>query len=296
MLSQLSSKKFAFSLLIPLLFFLVLSTFYPSSGNLIIIIRILLAALGVNLLLCTCRNWRHLSDAVIMLHLGSLLILGGGLLGAAGYIATINIYEGEGSATAYRWDLQRDEALGFRIVVKEIHQDFYPAAVQIGILKNGKKVDLRQTHTGATYTFGQYKIFVKELDVDNKNLHLLITTGGEEWDYNTALDNQFPLTFKLIAYKKPITRKAWVDLEIYQNGKIAAQGQAAVNHPLKWHGMKFYHTQTSHNKTDRRYAGIQIVNDPGIPIVYSGFFIMFIGGLLLLRPGVFGRLIARLPH
>lgn len=286
--ATLATKKFAFILLVPLLFALILSTFPVSFDHeLTTVINILLALLAGNLSICTWRNWRVLSTAVSMIHIGALLVLGGGLWGAAGYIATINIYEGEGSTTAYRWDQRQDSDLGFLLKITRIHQKFYPTTVKIGILKNGKKIKLEQINTGQSFTFGQNKIVVKDLDIANNNLRLIITTKGKRQEYYTA-DSHKPLAnsamaFVLVAYNTPAIKKAWVDLEIHKQGKIVAQGQSTVNHPLKWQGLKFYHTQTSHDEYGRPFAGIQIVNDPGIPMVYSGFFMLFMGGLLLLR-------------
>lgn len=285
--ATLAAKKFTFILLVPLLIALILSTFLVSFNyELITVIRILLALLAGNLSICTWRNWRVLSTAVTMIHIGVLLVLGGGLWGAAGYIATINIYEGEGSATAYRWDQQQDSDLGFLLNITKIHQKLYPTTVKIGILKNGKKIKLEQINTGQSFTFDQNKIAVKDLDIANKNLKLIITTKGKSQEYYTGGSHKqlanSALAFDLVAYSTPAIKKAWVDLEIHKQGKIVAQGQSTVNHPLKWQGLKFYHTQTSHDEYGRAFAGIQIVNDPGIPMVYSGFFMLFVGGLLLL--------------
>jgi cytochrome c biogenesis protein ResB len=281
---QFASKRFTLFLFVPLLTLLALSTLlsFPLFTTLI---RLLLSLLGGNLLACTCLNWHRLSIPVATIHVGILLVLVGGLVGIAGHVATVNIYEGAGSTVAYRWDLQQDTDLGFLLKVADIHQEYYPSAVRIGILKNGKKVKLKQIKIGESFNYAQKKIFVKRL-LAKKNLQLIITDGKQSRQYNTADSHKqladSPISFKLVAFSTPEIKKAWVDLEIYQQGKIVAQGPSAINQPLKWLGLKFYHTQTSHDAAGKQFAGIQIVSDPGIPVVYSGFFAIFMGGILLL--------------
>jgi hypothetical protein len=51
---------------------------------------------------------------------------------------------------------------------------------------------------------------------------------------------------------------------------------AAVNHPLKLKGYTFY--QTGYNPNDPSWTSLEVVHDPGVPLVYAGF-ILLIGGL-----------------
>ena len=49
----------------------------------------------------------------------------------------------------------------------------------------------------------------------------------------------------------------------------------AVNLPFTYHGYTFY--QTNYNPDDLTWSAMQVVKDPGVPIVYSGFILMMIG-------------------
>jgi len=94
-----------------------------------------------------------------------------------------------------------------------------------------------------------------------------------------------------VAFQSPVVKRVWVDLEITSGSAPPLSGPAEVNHPLQWQGLRFYHTATAADPAGRTYAGIQIVNDQGIPLVYLGFLVIFLGNGLLLyqktcrRPG-----------
>ena len=64
-------------------------------------------------------------------------------------------------------------------------------------------------------------------------------------------------------------------LEILENGAVALTKTIAVNSPLTYHGYTFY--QLSYNPEDLRWTSIQVVKDPSVPIVYTGFLLMMIG-------------------
>ena len=72
----------------------------------------------------------------------------------------------------------------------------------------------------------------------------------------------------------------WVDLRLSDHDKTLAEGISEVNAPLQWNGLSFYHTQTSRDPDGRKYAGIQIVKDPGKPLVFAGMIVTTLGGLL----------------
>ena len=48
-----------------------------------------------------------------------------------------------------------------------------------------------------------------------------------------------------------------------------------VNRPLSYGGYTFY--QSGYNPNDPSYTSLQVVKDPGVPIVYAGFSLMIVG-------------------
>ncbi|MBM4053557.1 MAG: cytochrome c biogenesis protein ResB [Planctomycetes bacterium] len=59
------------------------------------------------------------------------------------------------------------------------------------------------------------------------------------------------------------------DLRIVKNNQTVMEKSIKVNDPLKYDGYAIY--QSSYDAEKLSYSGLQIVKDPGIPVVYSGF-------------------------
>ena len=53
-----------------------------------------------------------------------------------------------------------------------------------------------------------------------------------------------------------------------------------VNHPLQYKGYAFY--QSGYNPKDPDWTGLEVSRDPGLPLVYAGFFLLNAGTLLML--------------
>ena len=280
LLATLTSKKLTLALLGALALGLIPAT-VSKLPVFITIGRLLLVFLSINLTLCTFRHWRRLPGSVILIHAGVLSILAGSLVSRAGFIATINIYEGGSSPTAFRWDREEDTPLGFDLAVRKINQDFYPTPVRVGVLMNDKPVKLYELKTGESFEHGGFRIDALTLDPLTPALHLAVTgpdgVRSEQTASKDTANGQPGLSFKLVAFQTPAIKRNWVDLEIIPAAAPPVSGQAEVNHPLKWRGLRFYHTATGADPYGQAYAGIQIVNDQGIPLVYFGFVLLCLG-------------------
>lgn len=288
LLHQFASRKtslFLFALLalslMPFTFYKTLPPFFSP------LIQTELLLLAANLALCTWRRWKRLRTGVLLLHLGFLLVLTGGLIGTAGFTATVNIYENDATNTAFRWDRGKDTDLGFSLRIKKIQRQYYPIPVQIGILKNNIKAQLIEGTTGDSFLYDGFEIAIDSLDIPAKNLQLHISLPNDKpVIFNTAGSNTlptgFPLAFQLVAYKTPHLKRLWSEIEIIKERTVLASGITEVNHPFQWNGMRFYNTATG-TGAKGPFAGIQIVRDPGVPLVYLGFGLMTGGGLLLVR-------------
>lgn len=269
---------------------LVPSTFFPEFTHALLKpVKVILAVIGLNLAVCTLRRLKTLRFSTLIIHLGSLVILVGGLITTFGFVATVNIYEGTSTDTVFNWDVEQDVDLGFDLRVAQINMTFYPAAVKIGILKNGRKEELVVARTEDSFVFEGYRVQVLSLEpnekeaelavhsLDGKQIGSLSTSGRKE------LPPGFPLDFQLVAFMDPVLKRIWVDLELRKDGKLLASGTSEVNRPLHWQSMQFFLTQVDADQSGRRYAGIQISRDPGIPCVYAGFIILCLGLLLALK-------------
>ena len=64
-------------------------------------------------------------------------------------------------------------------------------------------------------------------------------------------------------------------VEFLQNGQVMLTKTIAVNSPTTFQGYTFY--QLSYNPEDLRWTSLQVVRDPGVPVVYAGFLLMMAG-------------------
>lgn len=248
--------------------------------------KALLGLLMLNLLICTVQRWKRLRWPVLLLHAGVLVVLAGAFFTSLGYVATVNVYEGGKTELAYRWDLQQDTPLGFNLAVDKINREYLPIPVRVGVLTGTEKVGLFTLKVGESFNLGDYRVRVDSLDLATETLYLTVvqgerTIGTASTKGETTLPGDFPYAFKLVAFKNPVLRRAWVDLTLAQNDTVLAKGSTEINHPFTWRGLHFYSTLIDRTPNGEPYAGIQIVYDPGRPVVFAGFLLAGAGALAL---------------
>jgi hypothetical protein len=282
----LSSKKLALFLFFSFALLLVPETFSQEPLPFQKPVKFfLLSLIWLNLAACTLHNFKNLRINTLFVHIGCLVTIIGSLAGHLGYVATVNIHEGSSSVEAYRWDFESDTPLGFELKIKKINRLYYPVMVKVGVLDNGRQAGLFQLKTGESFNYKEYTIKVDSINLAAKSLQLNIY---EENKLITNFDTlqrpeveEFPFEFKLVAFKDPVLKRIWVDIEIVKD-EIKSNGVSEVNSPFIWQGIRFFHTAHGFDPTGAPYAGMQIVKDPGVPIVYLGFMIILLGGLLTL--------------
>lgn len=245
----------------------------------------LLGLLGTSTLCCTIRRGRAIAWPVLVIHGGVLVTLTGAVVSWFGFVATVNLYEGTTVEQAYRWDLERDEPLGFGMTVRKINREFYPVPVKVGILKGSDKVGLQIVKTGDSFDLGTYRVKVDRFEPAKQNLMLVVSEAGNvigtaDTEGATTLPATFPYQFKLVAFQNPRLKRLWVDIRLNDGPQTLAEGTSEVNAPLHWNELSFFNTQVSTDPAGQLFAGIQIVKDPGRPVVFAGMLITSIGGLL----------------
>jgi cytochrome c biogenesis protein ResB len=245
---------------------------------------LLLSAFGLHLVLCTVKRWRSLAPTTLVVHGGVLVVLAGAVITTTGYVATVNIYEGESTKTVYRWDLKKDAPFAQEIRVARIHTDFHPVPLQIGVMQGEKKHSLKTTKTEESFPLDGYTVKVDRFDPWRETAYLTVTKDGAvlgkaDTSGASTLPAGFPFSFKLVAFKEAVIKRFWVDLELLENGRTVAAAPTEVNRPFQWHGIDFFNTQISLDEAKRPYAGLQIVRDPGKYIVYAGMTILSLGAV-----------------
>lgn len=248
--------------------------------------KFVLGLLMVNLLICTMQRWKRLKWPILLLHSGVLVVMAGAFLTSLGYVATVNIFEGGKTEIAYRWDQEQDMPLGFDLAVEKIHREYLPVPVKVGVLQGEEKVGLFTLKTGESFTMGDYRVHVDSIDLQSETLLLSILQGERSLGTATtaggsSLPAGFPYAFKLVAFQNPILRRSWVDLKLVRDAATLAQGSTEINNPFQWGGLYFYSTLLDRTPTGEPFAGIQIVKDPGRPVVFAGFALAGLGAVAL---------------
>lgn len=278
----LASRQLALVLFVLLCLSLVPGTLAESDFHASTLSRIIIGCMGVNLIFCTVRRVNTLPKPVLIMHTGAVLIITGSVISASGYIATVNVYEGTGVDSVYRWDLNRNVPLGATLTVKNVDVEYYPVAVKIGVLKGNEKFGLFTLKTGESFKLEGYTVTAGSLEIPSENMKLSIFQGDRfigdtDTEGTTKLPPGFPYDFKLVAYQNPVYKRARVGLVLSRGSDVIAAGTTEVNDPFQWNGLNFYNTELKRDQYGSVYAGIQIVRDPGTPVVYAGFIVIMAG-------------------
>ena len=248
------------------------------------VFQVLLFAFALHLAICTVKRWKSLSRTTLIVHAGVLITLAGAFWTGRGYVATINIYEGDSSNSVYRWDLQQDAPFGYEIRVKKIITEFHPVPLQIGVMKGDQKYVPKpfEVKTGETFPLDGYSVKAERFDPMREAVTITVMKGTSPIGSAdtlgiSSLPADFPFSFKLVAFQDAVIKRFGVDLELLENGHVVTSGLTEINHPFNWNGMDFFNTEISLDQNKRPFAGIQIVRDPGKYVVYSGMFILAAG-------------------
>ena len=291
----LGSKKVAAILLVLLCVLLVPRTFTETTDiSLDTAPSAILGLMGLNLLLCTAQRLKALAKPVLVMHIGAMLIFGGAVVSSFGYVATVNVYEGTSVDSVYRWDLKKEMPLEVDLRVNKINIEYYPIQVKVGVLRGEEKTGLFELKTGDSFQLDRYTVKADSMEFPAENLKLTISernqvlgtagTNGEK-----SLPEKFPYDFKLVAYKDPSFKRAWVDLTLLKDSQVVAEGASEVNNPLTWGKTSFHMVKIDADQFGLRFVGIQITNDPGKPYVYLGFTVLGLGSALYLRKKLAGK-------
>jgi len=88
-----------------------------------------------------------------------------------------------------------------------------------------------------------------------------------------ATQGKFVAVYKSDTQKKP---KGWyTQLEILQKGRIVAGGTVEVNHPMSYRGYSLYQADADPSRPN--YTGIEVMRDPGWPLVKVGLLTTLVG-------------------
>jgi len=288
LLVRLASLEVALGILIFICLAAIPGTFLANRhayyGNILFIA--LLGALATSLFCCTIRRLKTIARSVLLLHTGILIVLGGFLVREfSGTVATVNLYEGEAIDSFYLPYRDVEVALGFSLLVTQINADYYPVQVKVGVLKAGEKHSLHTVKTGDQFTVDGYQVLAEKFSMHDQLLTLTILDqkrriGRADTQGNVDLPANFPLSFKLVAYQTPRVARSWLAVQVKRQNKPLVIGTTEINHPLVVDGYHIYYVQNAKDDQGRTFVGVQIVKDPGRPLVFFGMAIVVLGALM----------------
>lgn len=264
----------------------------------------LLALLFVNLTACTLRRWDRLDLPVLLTHLGALLILAGAAVtwqGAQRGHLTLRV-GGEPSRLVHPKDSGRTFSLPFevRLLDFRLEYDGDPRhVVRWSDPETGRSGGLE----GQPPTRHPLPAMGVTLEVLAFNPDLIVGAKGvtqrSNEPRNPALQvrwiegRQVSAPFWLFAFFPdahpsprplaltyefhPAPLKQYVSEVTLSGGPDEAETKASlwVNHPLRHRSWTLY--QSAYDPNDLRSSTLEVVQDPGITPVYTGFGIFLLG-------------------
>ena len=251
--------------------------------------------------------------ALSLIHCGCILILAGGMWGSEGghkmqsqlfgidkiQTGQMAIYEGETENHVAVENVEQIKELPFSIKLKDFRLEHYkPEYLQV-LTRNGEgwKVPVEiGTEFSLGEDFGTVTILRAfenfKIRIEGKERKI---TDDPESGYNPALevqikspagDEETRYVFErypghmnsedelLLSYRRVI-RDYVSELEIIKDGKVAAEKNIEVNHPLYYGGYHFY--QHSYDAEDGQYTVLMVASDTGLGMVYAGYAMLCVG-------------------
>lgn len=270
----------------------------------------LLGLLFLNLLLGTAASLRRARRRpwAPLIRIGALLVLAGAFLGKyAGGRGGARLYEGQQIGEF----AERNGGLltpGFSLRLDRFSVERHPGeTLELGIsapdgdvlalypVTIGRRTGPERMRVLPVRYLPDFKlldsgeIVSKSRDPNNPALEIEVEAGGErERGWLFARFPHFPpiglsrtlrggrLIFfdrgseRIQSYSSRVT--------VLEGAREAASGTVEVNRPMKFGGYRIY--QSSYDPVGWQWSGLEIVRDPGLPLVYCGYILLALGTTL----------------
>lgn len=253
------------------------------------------------------------APALLLIHLGCILVLVGAMYGSEDgqeiqkklfgidkiRRGQMLIHQNQESNQVKLEKGDQIKELPFSIRLKDFRIEYYePKYLQIRTRKGNQwKIPVElNTEFDLGNQFGKVKILRKfENFIITFDGNTRIVTDSNEPGYNPALEVQieypdgaiiiryvferfpghtYPQDKFLLAYRGMV-RDYISDLAVIENGKIVAEKNVEVNHPLHFGGYYFY--QHSYDAQAAQYSILMVVSDTGLGLVYGGYVMLCAG-------------------
>ncbi len=272
-----------------------------------------MALLCVNIVACTLSRGRvsMLRLGSFLAHISILLILGGAIYGGfSGEKGTLALMVGESSDGVPTPD-GKAFPLGFvvRLDHFEVERDCTPITPRLTVslpeVGEVAAFDVKEGTVSAVptppYQFTVLRYFPDFVISDagpvsrshypnNPAVELLIK--GDQGENKRWVFAKYPeygeshgggadaLAFALDAGESGRIKQFKSRLAFLEGEQEVQSSEIWVNHPARYRGYTFY--QSSYDQERESWSGLQVVKDPGVPIVYGGFAVQIAGVVLII--------------
>ena len=270
----------------------------------------LLCVLSASMMMCTARRFgtmrrttgyaRTRAFGSMITHISMLLILAGGVIrGVWGEKGHLELREGQ---TAAQFVENRGvKLLPFNVRLERFEIETYreKEAEQLFVHwhEKGRQAAL-PVKLGVEQAFEEFKItvlrYIPDFTVDMQtreittrssqpnNPAILVAVNGPTYQNHKWLFAKFPDFDHGAANASPLrmvyaAKPAGGAIKSFKSTLHFDDQHATieVNSPFSYKGYTFY--QSGYNPNDLSYTSLQVVKDPGVPVVYAGFSLMIVG-------------------
>ena len=266
----------------------------------------LLCVLSASIATCSTRRFatmrrttgyaRWHAAGSMLTHISMLLILAGAVIrGAWGQKGYVELREGQ-TVASFMGD-RGERPLPFTIHLANFEIETYDQQPEKLLVKSESRQVALPVKLGVEQGFEGFKItvlkYVPDFTVDMQtreitsrssrpnNPAILVAVNGPTYQNHRWVFANFPG----FDYGKPgspvqlmyTARRADGPIKSFKSTLQLPDGEhvVEVNSPLHFGGYSFY--QSGYNPNDLSYTSLQVIKDPGIPVVYAGFSLLIIG-------------------
>lgn len=326
MWKSLGSAKLAIALMTAIVIASIAGTLCPPerAGDLVFgtwWFRGAMALLCVNIVACTLSRGRVtlLRLGSFLAHVSVLLILAGAIYGGLrGEKGSLALGVGE-SSDIVAIDEYQAFPLGFTVRLDDfqVERDCKEVTPRLTVLRGrSEPLSTLDVTEGATSRIPPYQFTILRYYPDflmsekgptsrtaypnNPAAEILVKTDqGEKKRWVFAKYPDFgenhgdvgdSLGFSLEAGSSGRIKQFKSRLTFVEAGHDVRSEEIWVNHPARYRGYTFY--QSSYDQERESWSGLQVVRDPGVPVVYAGFAVQIAGVVLIifLNPALRARL------
>ncbi|MGE5308680.1 MAG: cytochrome c biogenesis protein ResB [Deltaproteobacteria bacterium] len=262
-----------------------------------------LAVFAVNTAACLALRVTRKGPGSRITHASILVILAGSLLSfLAGQKGTLELTKGEGRDSFVSGD--RSVPLGFTVTLKDFNVEWYrPQYFKLGVIVEDKglrkKFDAvpgrEYSVPGTRYAFvvtGYYPDFAMDEEgrpvnlserATNPALSVRVSTPSgieDRWVFSRhpdlSMGQDSNIRFRFL--QEPMIKEFRSTLD-FAGPKGTAQRYAKVNSPVAFGGFTFY--QSGYDPQKPEWTALEVVRDPGAPVVFTGFALLNIGIIMV---------------